>query len=155
MTFRYTLLNKVILMFVRIVLAITFLVALSNGSLIRRPARHHGAAISPEEIAAARQSCTQQCQNPDRAAMARCMRECWKAFFDAHHTTSAAAKKTLAPAKIARGRKTVFGKETAILKHFEPKSKSGGRRFMQRADASIVKAGALVGFLTLVALVMA
>ena len=149
-------------MFVRLVLAITVLVALSNGSLVRRPARHSGAAISPEEIAAARQSCTQQCQNPDRPAMARCMRECWKAFFDAHHSTTTTpthAKKTVAHAKVVKQHrnaikaKTVFGKESAILKHFE--KSANGRRFMQRTDASIVKAGALVGFLTLVALVLA
>lgn len=107
-------------MFVRFVLALTFLIALSNGSLVRRPARHTGAAISPEEIAAARQSCTHQCQNPDRAAMARCMRECWKAFFDAHHsttTTTTHSKKTLAPAKVAAKQhrnpikgKAVFGR---------------------------------------------
>ena len=46
------------------------------------------AAISPEEIAAARQACTQQCQDNDKVVMAKCMRACWKNFFDGHHTTT-------------------------------------------------------------------
>lgn len=41
-------------------------------------------AISPQEIAVARQHCTAQCNGPDKMAVAKCMRACWKKFFDGH-----------------------------------------------------------------------
>lgn len=44
-----------------------------------------GAAISPEEIAAARQTCLRSCNGGDKVAVAKCMRACWKNFFDNHH----------------------------------------------------------------------
>jgi hypothetical protein len=66
------------------------------------------AAISPQEIAAARQTCTRQCNESDKVAVAKCMRACWKNFFDHHQgnkrtvaaphpaPAAAAAKKTKA-----------------------------------------------------------
>jgi hypothetical protein len=51
-----------------------------------RGTRRH--PISPEDIAAARQACTTQCHDNDKVVMAKCMRACWKNFFDEHHTAT-------------------------------------------------------------------
>ena len=40
-----------------------------------------GAAISPVEIAEARQRCTTQCAQPNHKEAAACMRQCWATFF--------------------------------------------------------------------------
>lgn len=40
-----------------------------------------GTAISPMEIAEARQHCTVQCSNPNHKEAAACMRQCWATFF--------------------------------------------------------------------------
>lgn len=64
-----------------------------------------GTAISPEDIAAARQACTHQCQDNDKIVMAKCMRACWKNFFDGHQHTAAtttAAKKRHTPAPVKK-----------------------------------------------------
>lgn len=66
------------------------------------------AAISPEEIAAARQACTHQCQDNDKVVMAKCMRACWKNFFDGHQSTTTThgkkhvAAATHAPKKVGK-----------------------------------------------------
>lgn len=56
-------------------LLLLFLVAAVFAGLVK------GAAISPMEIAEARQRCTTQCANPNHKEAATCMRQCWATFF--------------------------------------------------------------------------
>lgn len=76
------------------------------------------AAISPQEIAAARQTCTHQCNGSDKVAVAKCMRACWKNFFD-HHQGN---KRTVvaphsAPAAAAKKTKAIRPKARSGPKH--------------------------------------
>lgn len=83
-----------------------------------------GTAISPEDIAAARQACTHQCQDNDKIVMAKCMRACWKNFFDGHQTTTTRTttqnKRVVAATKKPVARHVVVNKPKAEPVH--PKS---------------------------------
>lgn len=70
-----------------------------------------GAAISPVEIAEARQHCGSQCASTNHKEAAACMRKCWADFFANRKTTSKA--------------RSVLGTKTPVAKaHSVGKSRS-------------------------------
>jgi hypothetical protein len=77
------------------------------------------AAISPQEIAAARQTCTRQCNGSDKVAVAKCMRACWKNFFDHHqgNKRTVAAPHQAPAAAAAKKTKAIRPKARSALKH--------------------------------------
>lgn len=71
-----------------------------------------GTAISPVEIAEARQRCTTQCAHPNHKEAAACMRKCWATFFAQRKTQRTVARPMPAVASKSR---SVAHKKAAVL----------------------------------------
>jgi hypothetical protein len=127
-------------------------------------------AISPMEIAHARQDCTTQCKNHNRPEAVSCMRQCWSAFFaqrkvhaktpkkttpiiikNKPHVVSSVKKKPVTAATFQRHRSTTFkNKNTHQKQHQKHQIKAPFSHKSVRSSATTIVGGLFTLLLLLI-----